>query len=644
MIRVVVENVESYKDLMFCKVTPKEATKLLRSTAIMAVDLKTTGFDPMCDTIKAVTIALQNGDIYIVTTEVISQPFLKSIFDDKCVIVHSGLKDISFLTYFGCNIKSCWDTCLCERVTTRTIDGEILDYSLLRCLERHHISNNISCYPKGLFWQQGFTIAGCNYLTLYVRFLFDLKNSIIKENKKSTSVFRLVNRCLLISAFMNTSPIMLDAEEVAKEALSQLTEIRDEESDLYDIFRFVNDAPGKLREGLLFDDIHEYVEPIYDIEDKEAISEFMKRMQGEEGEGEDSLETYENIGFGFQLMKSYANHVRWYNNVMRRYITEADLNQMVYQHCVPIHGNTLRMKCVNNFPRTTYAKENKVSPTLVSSLDNFTSLLKFTFIGADSFDYSYKLFEVFNLEAFGLGVLTGDAHLIRLATNRDIEVEGFYLDLTENGVYLADKTRRLYKFLRELVNSCFTISNAMLIDNGFSPADNGKIVGVIRRRYSVAVEQISSMIGKLSESGAAMIFDSYPISWPAFEKVKEIKKMFVGDFWNTYPAHMEMKDEIFDKVQFFYSETRKADKAIREAIIDSACAYVLNNIMEKVFCNIREAGMQEIIAIKAVDESSFIVEYPNSSADFMDQMEATVTKEIADYFGQTSVPMTITGI
>lgn len=644
MIRVVVEDIESHKDLMFCKVTPKEAINLLRSAAIMAIDLKTTGFDPSCDEIKSITMALPNGDIYIVTTEVITQPFLKMVFDDKGVIVHSGLKDISFLTYSGCNIKSCWDTCLCERVTTRTVDGETLDYSLLACLERHHISNNISCYQKGLFWKEGFTIAGCNYLTLYVRFLFDLKSEIIKDNKKSTSVFRLCNHCLLIAAYMNTSPIMINKEEVEREAEDQLSEIRDEEADLYDIFRFVNDQPGKLRDVLPFSSIKEYIEPIYDIDNKEEIRAFVNRMQGIDAISAEDYETYEELGYGFQLMKSYETHVNWYNNVMRRYLVEADLNQMVYQHCVPAHGNTLHMKCVNNFPRTTYARINEVNPILVGSLDHFTNLLKFTFIGAESYDYSYKLFEVFNIEAFGLGILTGDANLIRLATNREVEAERFYLELVDSGVSLGNQMKSIYKFLRELVTSCFSISNAMLIDNGFKTEDNGKIVGVIRRRYSVAVEMISSMIGQLSNEGKVLIFESYPIYWPEFQKVNEIKKMFVGDFWTTYPAHLEKKDEVFDKVQFFYSQTRKADKAIRNAIVDYASAYVLNNMMDKVFYHIREAGMQEIVMIKALDESSFIVEYPNSSSDFMDQLEETTTKAIANYFGQNSVPMTITSI
>lgn len=643
MFRVVVETVESYKDLAFAKVTAKEASNLLCHSPVLAVDLKTTGQDPTCDEIKALTIGTPTNDIYIVTPEVINPKFLKSIFDSKSLIVHSGLKDLSFLIYNGCDIKSCWDTCLCERISTRTVDGETLDYSLLACLERHDISNTISFYKKGSFWAEGFTIAGCNYLSLFVRYLFDLKADIIQKNPKTMGLFRLINRTLLISAYMNVSPITINKEVLDDEAEKDLEEIREVESDLYDIFRMINDTPGKLRDVLPLTDAYDFVEPIYDIEDKKAIAEFVARINDTDLYNWDS-DPYEDSQHGYQLMKSYAKQIEKYNNVMRRYLAESKLNGLLYQHAVPAYGTSLKMKCIENFPRTTYAKIHKVNPVLVSSMDNFEGFLKYPFLGASDLQYSYKLFEVFDLETFGLGLLAGDQNLIRLSTNKELEVQRFTLDLEEQGVDVGNTFNKVYRLLRHLVSSCFSMQNSDLINNGFLAKDAEKIIGVVRKRYAVAVEAISSMIKQLSENGSVLLFDVYPMSWPNHDKVSEIKKMFVGNFWETYQAHYQAKDSVYDKVQFFYAETRKADKAIRKAIIDYASSYVLNNVMDKVFTYIKDHKMEEIVTIKAKDDSSFILEYPESVCDFADELEINSEKLVGEYFGKSKLPMIITNI
>ena len=440
---------------------------------------------------------------------------------------------------------------------------------MIACLQRHDIANTIEFYQKGTFWKEGFTVAGCNYLSLFVRYLFDLKADIIQACPRAANLFRIVNRTLLISAHMNVSPITINKEGLEEQAEKDLNEIRDDESDLYDIFKMINDCPGKLRNVLPLTDIYDFVEPIYDIEDKKAIADFMARINDADPYNWDT-EAYEDSQYGYQIMKAYAKQVEKYNNITRRYLAEAKITGLLYQHAVPACGTSLQIKCVENFPRTTYARIHKVNPILVSSMDNFEGLLKYPFLGAADLQYSYKLFEVFDLETFGLGLLTGDENLLRLSTDKEKEVGQFILDLTEMEVEVGNTFSKVYALLRRLVASCFSIQNSDLVDRGFLSKDSEKIMGVIKKRYAVAIDYISLMIKEFSEKGKVLLFETYPMSWPNHDKVSEIKKLFVNDFWETYQAHYQAKDAIYDKVQFFYAETKKADKAIRKAIIDYA--------------------------------------------------------------------------
>ena len=643
MLRVVVNDVSAYPELQFTKITAKDLVNQLRNVPLFALDLKTTGPDAASDKIKAITLATPKNDIYILTTEVIKYELLRVLFDDKSVTVHSGLKDISFLIFNGCKIRSCFDTCLCDRVVTRSTEGELSDYSLRSVLERYGVDNSIDAYERGLFWKEGFTVAGCNYLSLFVRYLFPLKFKIIQEHKKSVSLFRLMNKTLLMSAYMNTSPILIDEKELEKEAERCVTEIRSEEDDLYDIFRMVNDHPGKLNNEPLFTDISENIMPIYDIEDEDEINKFLDRMYNEDipFDADDDIASYQ---YGVSLMKSYAEHVRHYNNVIRRYLTESNLDGLLYQHCVPASGMTLQMKCVDNFPRATYARKNKTNPILVSSIDNFDGLLKYSFIGASCADYAYKIVEVFNVESFGLGYLSGDANVLRFATNKEEEIRRFKVDLEDAGIDSDLKDKHLFRFLQNAIDSCFLITNNLLIKCGIDPQDNEAVVKVISKRYSVATSIIAEMTNSLSTTGSFTVFGTYPIVWKNFAKVQEIKKIFVKDFWASYPAHLAKKDEVYQQVQFYYNEVRKADKTLRDAIIDYSVSFVMNNIMYMIFDGIINAGMEEIVTIKAKDRTSFIIEYPIANEGFVNTLMSESTKLISEYFGGRNVPMTITDI
>ena len=66
--------------------------------------------------------------------------------------------------------------------------------------------------------------------------------------------------------------------------------------------------------------------------------------------------------------------------------------------------------------------------------------------------------------------------------------------------------------------------------------------------------------------------------------------------------------------------------------------------MDKVFSYIKDHKMEEIVTIKAKDESSFIVEYPESVLDFADELEIDSQRIVEEYFGKNKLPMIITNI
>ena len=70
----------------------------------------------------------------------------------------------------------------------------------------------------------------------------------------------------------------------------------------------------------------------------------------------------------------------------------------------------------------------------------------------------------------------------------------------------------------------------------------------------------------------------------------------------------------------------------------------MNNIMYMIFDGIINAGMEEIVTIKAKDRTSFIIEYPIANEGFVNTLMSESTKLISEYFGGRNVPMTITDI
>lgn len=641
MIRVVVNDMGSYKDLMLSKITPKETLKFLENKPVYAVEVKSTGPDPMADEIKAIAISTTDKDVFVITPEVINVDFMKDLFDGRSIVVHNGLKDISFLIKNGCVIRNCWDTCLCDRITTRTIYGELPDYSLAACLNRHGVEHNVEAYQKGWFWKEGFTVSGCSYLAARVRYLVDLKNAIVRDCKKSTVLFRQVNVSLLVSAYMNTSPVLIDEEALKVNAKDRLQDLRDQEDTLLDCFGLVHDRPGVLRDALPFEpEVGEYYEPLYDIDDKKAINDFFLRTSSDDEWGDEPKEQEE-----YTIMKQYEDDVRYYNDVIRRYLAEAEARASTFPHCVPAFGNTLRMKCIKNFPRTTYARKYGVQPFLASSLDHYDAIVYEDFIGSAAFGLENYLFEISDIRTLGLALLTGDNNLLRFVLKKDEELARLTEDLNLTTPTSPVTQKRACNLLNDIINSCFEISENLLISRGFSKSDLGKVTGVIRKRYSVAVDAISSFLGKLNETGQVLIFDSYPLYWPDFNELKPIKVMMTQtDFWPTYQAHVEMRDDIFHKVQLFYSQTRKADKALRAAILEYAHAYVFNNVVDKIFQYLKEHEFDQMITIKAFDANSIVLESPDQVGMFMQDLFDAVPESLATYFGLNELPMSITNI
>lgn len=640
MIRVVVNDMSSYKELLFSKITPKEALKLLENKPVCAVEVKSTGPDAIYDKVKAIAISTTDKEVFIITPEVINFAFMKRLFDNRSIIVHSGLKDISFLLKYGCVIRNCWDTCLCDRVTTRTIYGELQDYSLLACLNRHSVEHNVNSFEKGLFWKEGFTVPGCSYLASRVRYLIDLKNAIIRDSKKSTLLFRQVNVSLLVSAYMNTAPIFIDEDILMANAKDRLEDLMEQESLLLDCFGALHDRPGELRDSLPFEpEVGEYYQPLYDIDDKKAIRDFFLRTASDDDwADDDDIEEY-------NIMKTYEDDVRYYNDVIRRYLAEAKTRACTYSHCTPAFGDTLRMKCIKNFPCPTHAKEDGISPILASSLDHFDAMVYEDFIGSASYGIELHLLEISDIRTLGLALLTGDNNLLRFVIKKDEEVGRLTEDLNVAMPSSPVTPERASRLLNDIIKACFEISEKILIGRGFAKTDLGKITGVIRKRYSVAVDSISSMLGRLNESGQVLIFDSYPLYWPDFNELKPIKVMMTQtDFWPSYQAHVQLKDDIFHKVQLYYSQTRKADKALRTAILEYAHAYVFNNLVDKVFHYLKEHDFDQMVTIKGFDDSSIIIESPDQIGPFMTDLFEDVPESLAKYFGLNELPMTITNI
>lgn len=639
MLRVVVKDLTAWPSIPFEKITVGGVIGELRSKAILAVDIKTKGLDPNEDSIEAMTICTPAEEIYVFTPETIQNSTLREFMNHKSLIVHSGLKDISFLMAKGVMPASVVDTCLCDMVVNNFVEDDEIQYDLPSVLDRYDIVNTFNAYPNGLFWKEGFNVGGINYLSIFVRYLFELKNKIYFRNASCTNLFRSLSSDLLIAAQMNVCPIPISLEALSTRKDDVLENIVDLEASMYTAFRTICDSPGPLKHELSIPDANEAVEPLFDIDNKKEIERFFDRCDA----NEELFPAYE-IGMIDEVPNAvtfdeYRRLIHRYNDVLRRVSITQD-NTLLYSHYVTMSRGDLGIKCIPNFPRPTFAKRKGIPTAAARTLDPYNAIIREGVDGAEESGYSLNLVEVFDIVAFGMGLLCGDKCALRLALNKEDELKMLKEQLEMTGVNITKRTN-LRALMSMIFGSGLLINKDTLIMNGIDPAHTSVVSGIITKRYNKCAEAISGLISRLTQSGNAMIFGEYPIAWKTQGWVREMKARMTEDFWSSYGPHAQARDDVFMQVQRYYKEIARAQSFVRRKFVNYIKHFVLSSIMGTFSANIAIMDLRDIIQFVACDETSFILMYPQICEENAESLITTSINQLERRLGE-KLPITTT--
>ena len=628
----VVLNDPSTSDLMFAKITPEMFKTAIKEVYILAVDIKTTGLDPMEDEIKAITVATRDGEIYILTTEVITSSLIAEVFSGKQLVVHSGSKDISFLMAHGAEIHRVFDTCLADQVIHADVDGCKLSYSLPLVLDRYNVPHTFQFYENGSFWAHGFDVCGCNYLSLYVRHLFELRDQIYAKYPHSSNLFLMVNRLLVISSQMNTTPLKLNRSLLNDYVSDFLEEICSQEAELMDVFTIINDSPGAVRDELFPPDGSDTITPLYDVDDDEAIDSFITRCdyntEIEQAFNYGKLSAYPNL----LDLEKYKEAIHKYNDVLVRLVSQKDDD--VFCHYTPISPKSLSIGCIRNFPRPSFAKRNNIPLPLSLTVDPF-SIIKDNIFNVD--EYEMRAYEIFDVEIFGLAILSSDKNLMRLAIDADEEYKQLKFVLAQKEIEIRNK-KLFMNFLKTFFTNGCSMTTNNLQSSSVEKADYGALMKTIVDRYHFAVDTFTGIIDRLRQSGNALIFSEYPISWRNYEWSKTMKAKFTDEFWRDYDVHQQAKDDVWETVNRYYQEEGALQKVVRGRVVDYARLYIMSNVMFTFFDEIRQSDYTSVIRFTCCDKTSFVLSYPAVMTTIVDEIESEATINLSRRFG-TNLPL-----
>lgn len=626
MIHVVL-NEPTKSDLVFDKITPDEFKRRMSERTILAIDLKVTDLDPMEDEIKAISVATIDDEIYILTTEVIKSIFLMDVFSNKMLLVHSGSKDISFLMAHGVAINKVFDTCLCDQVCQCNVNSVHLRYDLPSVLNRYGVPNSFRFYENGEFWREGFSVGGCNYLSLYVRHLFELRDRIIAKHNQSSNLFLAVNKLLIISSEMNTTPLKLDRNLFVDFMSDYLEEICSLEARLMDMFDTIGDSPGSISDHLFPPGELDKIVPIYDIDNDEQINAFIERCDYnpaiENAFECGMLDTFPSI----TVLDKYKKAVHKYNDVYLRILAQGEDD--IYCHYTPITPKSLSIGCIPNFPRPTLAKKNKIPITLSLTIHPYSIIKENIFNTAE---FEMRAYEIENLEIYGLALLSGDKNLMRLVHDESIEMNDLIRCLEAKGVEVPSK-RSLTSFIKKLFKNAFIPTDAMLATSSIQKQYHGAMMEVIRQRYHYVVDTIVGIQTRMKQAGDALIFGEYPIKWNNHSWYKEMTDKMDEDFWRDYKIHQETKDSVYESVQRYYEETKRLASIVRNRIVDYCRLYVMAKVMDEFQKAIDESNYSFIMRFTSCDESSFILSYPAILTSALDKIEERTIDLINRRFG-----------
>ena len=624
----IVLNDPSKSDIVFSKMTPDAFRGVMSNIQILAIDLKTTGLDPMEDEIKAVTVATRDDEIYILTTEVIKSNFLMEVFSGKSFIVHSGSKDISFLMSHGVEIDRVFDTCLADQVCQCNINKTRLSYELPSVLDRYKIAHSFRFYERGAFWREGFSVGGCNYLSLYVRHLFELRDRIYETHPQSSNLFLMVNRLLLISSEMNTTPLKLDRNLFMDHVSDFLEDICSQEAQLMEVFTTIGDSPGPTNDHLFPPDGLDKIEPIYDVDDEEAVDSFVERC--------DYNPTIENafecgmLDFfpSVVALDKYKNMIHLYNNVYVKLLNQKDEN--VFCHYTPITPKSLSIGCISNFPRPTLAKKNNIPITMSLTIHPYSIIRENIFNTAE---FEMRAFEIEDLEIFGLAILAGDKNLMRLVKETSIEMNDLIRCLEAQKVEVPSK-KSLTTFVKKLFKNGCASTNTMMNESSIPAEHRGAMMKVITDRYHFATDTISGIIKRMNQSGNAFIFSEYPLNWNNFTWSQAMKKLMDDpNFWEDYQVHQQTQDETFEKVQRYYEEQSALQRVVRDRVMDYSRLYVMSNVMYAFYQTIKEDNYSSVVRFTTCDKTSFVLSYPAILSPYVDEVESKTLASLNRRFG-----------
>lgn len=625
-------NDPSTSELMFAKITPEMFRTAIKEVYILAIDIKTTGLDPMEDDIKAITVATRDGEIYILTTEVITSSFIAEVFSGKQLVVHSGIKDISFLMAHGVEIHRVFDTCLADQVVHADVNGCKLSYSLPLVLDRYNVPHTFQFYENGSFWSHGFDVCGCNYLSLYVRHLFELRDKIYEKYPHSSNLFLMVNRLLVISSQMNTTPLKLNRGLLMEYVSDFLEDICSQEAELMDMFTIINDSPGVTRDELFPPDGTDVITPLYDVDDDETVNQFITRCDYntaiEEAYSYGKINTYPNL----LDLEKYKESIHKYNDVLVRLLSQKDDD--VFCHYTPISPKSLSISCIHNFPRPRFAKRNNLSLPLSLTIDPF-SIIKDNIFNVD--EYEMRAYELFDVEIFGLAVLSSDKNLMRLAINADEEYKQIKFVLEQKDVEIKHK-KSFMGFLKNFFTRGCSMSSNDLRFSSVDKSNYSELMKVIISRYHFAVDTFTGIISRLRQSGNALMFGEYPISWSNYNWNKAVKEKLTEEFWRNYEPHQQAKDDVWEMVNRYYQEEGALQKVVRNRVIDYARLYVVSNVMFTFFDKIRELDYTSVIRFTCCDKTSFVLSYPAVMSTIVDEIESEATASLSRRFG-TNLPL-----
>ena len=638
MIRIVTTDSKKAKDIPFDVITPLNLIDRVKRFHALAIDLKMTGLEALENKIEALTIATENSDIFVVMPDSITTEILADCFGHKTLIVHSGLSDISTLMAMGVPIFRVFDTCLCFQVCQSNVNKNDKKYDLKSTLDYFNIANSFEFYESGTFWKQGFSVGGCNYLSMYVRYLFDLKNELYKTYPMCTNLFSDINKSLIISAQMNSNTIEIDEALCKKLTLDTLEQITMTEGTLLNLFKMLNDSPGKLKDEVLFPDEGEAIIPIYDVNNEKEVEAFIERCDYDP----DLFAAYDYGQIeelpSSEMFEEYQTLVNVYNDTLRRLSVLGSAYKKIgapfvlSPHYTPISLKTLCITCVKNFPSPLLAKRLGVKPYLAGSIDPYDVLVNERLIKDDKFEY--RLISTNNPTAFGLGVLANDRNMLAYAKDPSNFGTEFRAEIEKHGGQLR-KIVSASSLVGSIIENNFLISKELSalynMDNDTSMA----VIKAISSIFSNSISVISGIEARLAQQGNAQLFGEYPLSWSNASFIQECRLKFTDEFWKDYSIHQEAKDDVYEKVQRYYSEVRMATKYVRKSILDYCHFYVMNKIMGSFLDEIYNASLTQLIQIVACDSDSFILKYPNPATQNVDEIENEANRVLALKFGET---------